>query len=495
LGAVGNDSNPAGLAAPVGWTEQADVGQGNPPVGLETVTRDSGFTGTTITWGGTSASAFASIIVELDTAPVLEEEDTFWGTFNRNVVVGIAATVLTSSILTASIGQSLANSDQSDLEEFSPPSTIVEDDYWQNSVLPKDRTLYRNLPYLPDADDVPAGSLKNAPGTTDDYWQVVQAQLPYKRYLFNEKEDGIVPQPSPGNPPEDYWGTPGTVTPPDLYPEVLFLPFPLGSYGSDATTGAPPNFVEDYVQVVQDIHGYHLLPYVVGGSEETRFPLFGILDEEFDWSRFFGPPRPVEASLYQRLPYLPDPEELVIEAPAAGGLDDEYWVNPVSPVVAGNFLVLPYLPDFEESSSGFLHGALVEDYWVNPVKPTAATMFVLHPHVPDKEEPDWIFLVTDEDYWISPVPLLIQPNKNGPIYFYDQGEIALFVALAEEDYWLVLVAPQAPTIYQRLPYLPEPEQVWVIAGRIKVGAISALPLVTMDVSATPVVEMDVKKHP
>lgn len=66
IGTVGNGTNPATMTTPTNWTERQDVGQANPPTGNETVTRDSGFTGTTITWGGTSASAFGSIIVELD---------------------------------------------------------------------------------------------------------------------------------------------------------------------------------------------------------------------------------------------------------------------------------------------------------------------------------------------------------------------------------------------------------------------------------------------
>lgn len=66
IGAVCNATNPAGMTTPVGWTERQDTGFNTPPVGLETVTRDSGFTGTTVTWASTSASEFASLIVELD---------------------------------------------------------------------------------------------------------------------------------------------------------------------------------------------------------------------------------------------------------------------------------------------------------------------------------------------------------------------------------------------------------------------------------------------
>lgn len=68
LGFVANATNPATLTPPTNWTEQADVGYGTPTTGAEYVSRDSGFTGTTITWGSTSGSAFGDISVELDTS-------------------------------------------------------------------------------------------------------------------------------------------------------------------------------------------------------------------------------------------------------------------------------------------------------------------------------------------------------------------------------------------------------------------------------------------
>jgi hypothetical protein len=73
LGAVFNATNPAGLTAPSGWTESQDTGYTTGQVnGIETAFRDSGETGTTITWGSTSPSAFASLIVELDTTALPE---------------------------------------------------------------------------------------------------------------------------------------------------------------------------------------------------------------------------------------------------------------------------------------------------------------------------------------------------------------------------------------------------------------------------------------
>jgi len=67
IGAIFNGTNPATMtqrAAPA-YAEQYDVGYNGPPTGLETMTLDSGETASTITWGGTSASVWCSIIVEL----------------------------------------------------------------------------------------------------------------------------------------------------------------------------------------------------------------------------------------------------------------------------------------------------------------------------------------------------------------------------------------------------------------------------------------------
>lgn len=66
FGALGNTTNPGGQTPPVGWTEGADIGTATPAGGLETVHRDGGFGGTTITWGANSPSTWRGIIVELD---------------------------------------------------------------------------------------------------------------------------------------------------------------------------------------------------------------------------------------------------------------------------------------------------------------------------------------------------------------------------------------------------------------------------------------------
>lgn len=70
IGVVGNGNNPAAMIPPTGWTEAPtpDVGYATPPTGQETVFRNSGFTGTTITWGSASATEYGVIIAELDTS-------------------------------------------------------------------------------------------------------------------------------------------------------------------------------------------------------------------------------------------------------------------------------------------------------------------------------------------------------------------------------------------------------------------------------------------
>lgn len=70
LGFIANSSSPAALTPPTNWTEPAgfDTGYSTPTAGGETCFRNSGFTGTVITWGGTSPTGFGSIIMELDTS-------------------------------------------------------------------------------------------------------------------------------------------------------------------------------------------------------------------------------------------------------------------------------------------------------------------------------------------------------------------------------------------------------------------------------------------
>jgi len=61
-----NVSNPAGVTPPANFTELSDTGYPTPDKGAEYAHRNSGETGTTITWGGTSATAWSAIVIEFD---------------------------------------------------------------------------------------------------------------------------------------------------------------------------------------------------------------------------------------------------------------------------------------------------------------------------------------------------------------------------------------------------------------------------------------------
>lgn len=78
--AVMNASNPAALNL-TSWTEGSDTGYTTPPTGLQSCFRDSGFTGTALTYDGPSATAFGSIAIEFDTSVLAAGHPTMrrWG--------------------------------------------------------------------------------------------------------------------------------------------------------------------------------------------------------------------------------------------------------------------------------------------------------------------------------------------------------------------------------------------------------------------------------
>jgi hypothetical protein len=67
IGAVFNATNPATMTQRASFTEAFDVGYNTPTTGLEGMFRSSGETGTTMTWGSASGTAYCSLVLELDT--------------------------------------------------------------------------------------------------------------------------------------------------------------------------------------------------------------------------------------------------------------------------------------------------------------------------------------------------------------------------------------------------------------------------------------------
>lgn len=67
--AVHDEGTAAGWTPPTSWTETATVGERAftvPSSRFEVAHRDSGFTGTTVTWGSASTGEYASVVVEFD---------------------------------------------------------------------------------------------------------------------------------------------------------------------------------------------------------------------------------------------------------------------------------------------------------------------------------------------------------------------------------------------------------------------------------------------
>lgn len=103
LGAVANSTATAAtMTEPTNWTERQDVGQGSPNTGLEVVSRDSGFTGTTVTWGSASSTAFASVILEMNGSSVTNTSRT--PTVGSVAAAGVAAAFVLGTILTPLVG-------------------------------------------------------------------------------------------------------------------------------------------------------------------------------------------------------------------------------------------------------------------------------------------------------------------------------------------------------------------------------------------------------
>ena len=62
-----NSANPSGVTSPTGWSDGSNIGHALPTAGERTSYRDSGFAGTTVTWGS-SVNNWAIIMVEVRAA-------------------------------------------------------------------------------------------------------------------------------------------------------------------------------------------------------------------------------------------------------------------------------------------------------------------------------------------------------------------------------------------------------------------------------------------
>ena len=263
----------------------------------------------------------------------------------------------------------------------------TDEDFWQNSVAPVPSSFGRL--YLPDPEEIPAGSLVGPPPANpiDEYWQNQVAPVPpslYIQYPYITDPEELPAHTLSGQPDEDYWQNPTAPV-----PAILFQRLPFGS---------------------------------IADQEEIPASLFGQPDEDF-WQNAV---RPVPGTNYQPLPYLPDPEELPVAA-FGGTIEEDFWQNPVAPVYSYS------TPKFFTDDDITIFG-LEDEFWQNPVAP-----------VP-----------------FYPVPLV----------FIADDTTEIIPPIEDEDYWQNPTAPVPATNYQRLPYLPDPEE--IPAGNL-VGPVFVAP--------------------
>lgn len=422
---VGNSSDPGGVTAATGWTRSssptADLGYVTPITGSDVITRDSGFTGTTITWGSVSATGWGAISVELDTsaAPTLSEDDdeNCWSDLPGIVSRGVSALALAATMLASTLGLNVAESHQDDPIQ-SAPTVLVEEDYWILEELPPPVPASQYLPYLPDPEEIPAGSLAKFTSPDEDYWQNEAPATPASQfqvlpYSFDAGE--IVPQPAVLGPDEDLWSNPASPIAASIFQSL------------------PYSF--DAAEIVQQ-------PSVLGP------------DEDF-WQ---NPVLPSQAVFF-RSPVVADPDE-VPAGTLFGQYDEDFWKNPVAPVVATNLWPQPFTFDLQDPA-GSLAGQPDEDYWVNGVKPLPGDFYRSTVLGDAEEVPAGSlrrFASPDEDYWQNPArPIqgaLYQPL---PVAF-DSGEFHLTaLPVFDEDFWANPVSPVAATLYQRLPLAVDPD--------------------------------------
>lgn len=267
------------------------------------------------------------------------------------------------------------------------PQPIIfqpEEDYWLNYASPV-ASRFGPL-YLPDAEEIPAGSLFGQPD--EDYWQNRVAPVPLS-LLWPQPFIFDVQEPAGnlfGQPDEDLWQN--WVRP---VPAALAWPNPW--------------------QFDQD---------------ENAAGLHGQFDEDF-WT---NPVRPVS--------YVPPisafrDEDLIVPQPPALSTDEDFWQNPVAPVQA-SFSRL-YFPDAEQIAAGSLHGQPDEDYWQNPVAPIVWPNVVPPQSGFDVQEPAGFLFGALEETASLPLPVW-SPYRTLQAFSDDDvlpASVAAFQPV--EEYW------------------------------------------------------------
>src|SRR6266851_5440437 len=391
-----------------------------------------------------------------------------------------------------------------------------DEDFWDNWVNPVPTTLYQKLP-LGDVEEIPAGSLYGQPD--EDFWNnpvnPVQATF-YQKLPLGDPEE--IPAGSLyGQPDEDFWKNPvapvlatfyrtlpladldeiivATIGQPD---EDFWLPNPQIAFTFTRFTTPDDDFVAPIGIFDEDFWNNPVLPvlpvsFAIVALADSDIQYIITFDEEF-WQ---NPVVPVLAQFYQKLPLIPDPEEIPAGSLSISIADEDLWNNPVNPVQATFYQKLP-IPnwDVEEIPAGSLYGQPDEDFWKNPVAPVQATFYQKLQLIPDPEEIPVSAFIADEHFWqnpVNPVPLSLyqklplipdpeelpagslygQPDEDFWVSWVNSVPATLYQKLPladldeiivatigqpDEDFWQNPVTPVLAQLYQKLPLIPDPEE-------------------------------------
>ncbi len=428
----------------------------------------------------TRASSTVQALMSIALAGVVLEEQ-----YDPNtILVGerIASAVADGAAASALLYQSLRFND--DIFNSTPAAPIQDEDFWSNLVAPIQNTLYQPLPFIPDPEEIPAGSLHGIP--EEFYWINAVTpipSLPAYAPAFRDPEEipaGLLF----GVPTEEYWINgvapviatlyqPLPTKDPDEIPAGLLFGVPDELYWANLVAPLPSLF-------------FQRLP--LGEQDDFVAPVVTSVEEDF-WVNAVPP---VPAALFQRLPVG---EQDDLPAGALFGVPDEvFWINPVAPVPASLYQPLPF-KDPEELPAGRFFGQDDEDFWVNAVPPSPMTFFQRLPLGDQEELPAGaLHAVPDELHWSSGVAPM-QATLYQPLPFKDQDEIPAGVlhGQPDEDFWVNSVAPVVQTFFQRLPIgdqdeipagrlfgVPE-EHYWTAPATTASTAYAALSLVDVDI--------------
>jgi hypothetical protein len=167
------------------------------------------------------------------------------------------------------------------------------------------------------------------------------------------------------------------------------------------------------------------------------------------------------------------------EAPISPIQDEDFWQNPAPPIPATFYQKLPYLPDPEEIPAGSLSAVPDEVYWQLGPSPVPATLLWTQQWTFDEQIPAGSLAgAANEEYWLN-LPVPFSQNANLPAYWFDANDIfqQAVVFQPDEDYWQNPVAPVPATLLWM--------QQWTFDEQITSSSFTAVPEETYWFQAPP----------